>query len=51
MVLWGETADAATGCQLLEPDDGTGHGEALDGGFGLVRLSAFLAPWRLYLER
>jgi hypothetical protein len=51
MVLWGETAGAPTGCQVLEPDDVVGHAEALDGGFGLVRLSAFLAPWRLYLER
>jgi hypothetical protein len=50
VVLWGEPAGAATGCQVLEPDDAT-HSEALDGGFGLVRLSAFLAPWRLYLER
>ena len=51
MVLWGEPAGAPTGCQVLEPEDGGAHREALDGGFGLVRLSAFLAPWRLYLER
>ncbi|HXN62592.1 MAG TPA: RES family NAD+ phosphorylase [Acidimicrobiales bacterium] len=51
MVLWGEPAGAPTGCQVLEPDDGVAQSEALDGGFGLVRLSAFLTPWRLYLER
>lgn len=51
MVLWGEPAHAATGCGLLEPGDAGAPGEALDGGFGLVRLSAFVAPWRLYLER
>lgn len=50
MVLWGEPAGATTGCQVLEPD-GIAGGEALDGGFGLVKLSAFLVPWRLYLER